>query len=113
MPIVNINKSTIKPTGSIAANYTLVQADINRVIVCTNASSTITVTIPADTTLIPIGSQIAFIRQGAGKVTVVPGSGVTLNSASGNRFIKNVNGTAAIVKTAANTWTLAGSLEAS
>jgi hypothetical protein len=113
MPIVNINKPVTKPTETLSANYTLVIGDKDRVKVCTNASGTLVITVPTDTVTFPIGSQVAFIRQGAGKVQIVPASGVTLNSASGNRFIKNVNGTAALIKTAANTWTLAGSLEAS
>jgi hypothetical protein len=117
MPIVNINKPVTKPTETLSNNYTLVIGDKDRVKVCTNASGTLVITVPTDTVTFPIGSQVAFIRQGtnqvAGKVQIVPASGVTLNSANTNRFIKNVNGTAALIKTAANTWTLAGSLEAS
>jgi hypothetical protein len=113
MPIVNINKPVTKPTETLSNNYTLVIGDKDRVKVCTNASGTLIITVPTDTVTFPVGSQVAFIRQGQGKVQIVPGSGVTLNSANAYRFIKNVNGTAALIKTAANTWTLAGSLEGS
>jgi hypothetical protein len=113
MPIVNINKPVTKPTETLSNNYTLVIGDKDRIKVCTNASGTLVITVPADTVTFPVGSQVAFIKQGAGKVQIVPASGVTLNSIDNKKFIKGTHGTAALIKTAANTWTLAGSLEAS
>lgn len=114
MPIVNITKPVTKPTEAISgAAYTLVIGDKDRVKTWALTTNTV-VTIPADsTTNFPVGTQIGFIRQNTGKVNIVPAAGVTLNSIDGKRFIKGTHGTAAIIKTAANTWTLAGSLEAS
>ena len=114
MPIVNITKPVTKPTETISGTaYTLVIGDKDRVKTWTLTTNTV-VTIPADTTTnFPIGTQIGFIKQNTGKVNIVPAVGVTLNSIDNKRFIKGTHGTAAIIKTAANSWTLAGSLEAS
>jgi hypothetical protein len=60
--------------------YTLVAADMagDTVIVCTSASATTVTVAPS----LPPGT-VSVYRQGTGAVTLAPGIGVTLNSASG------------------------------
>ena len=86
-------------------------SDINKIWITTNTSG-ITLTIPADSTPeFPIGSQIVVIRNGSGTVTFSPASGVTLYSTDTKRSIKGVYSSAALLKIAANTWSLIGSIE--
>jgi hypothetical protein len=113
MAIVNITKTLTQPTEVINTTaYTVVLADSNKVKRCTN-TSTLTITVPPDTVTgnIPIGTQIGFIREND-IVQFVNGSGVTLNSVDNKRKIKGQYGSAALIKTGANTWVLAGNLEA-
>ncbi len=59
--------------------YTVAQSDMGGVIII-NSSVDVTVTVPAT---LPIGFVTQIIQKGMGRVTVVGGSGLTLNSASG------------------------------
>jgi hypothetical protein len=114
MAIVNITKTLTQPTEVISTTaYTVVLADSNKVKRCTN-TSTLTITVPPDTVTgnIPIGTQIGFIKENNIVVQFVNGSGVTLNSVDNKRKIKGQYGSAALIKTGANTWVLAGNLEA-
>jgi hypothetical protein len=49
---------------------------------------------------------------GSGTVSISPTSGVTLNSVSNNRKIKDRYASVALKKIATDTWILVGSLEA-
>jgi len=93
-----------------AVSRDLALADASKVLRCTNVSG-ITFTIPTDSILFPVGSEIAFVREGAGTVAIAPAATVTLQSIDTKRKIKGQFGTAALLKVAANTWVLAGSLE--
>jgi hypothetical protein len=107
---INNKAENYVPIISIASNRTF-NNDGNRVFSCTN-SSAITLTIPTDATYNhPIATQIAVIRNGAGTITFSPASGVTLNSDTNKRAIKGQFNSAALLKIAANTWSLVGSLE--
>jgi hypothetical protein len=97
---------------TISSSVTLALADAGTVKNCTNGSA-ITITIPSNNSVTyPIGTEIGFIRQGAGTISFAPASGVTLQSIDTKRRIKGQFGAAAIVKTATDTWSLTGSLEA-
>ena len=64
------------------ANYTLVLADASKAVEVTSASST-TVTVPPNSSVaFPVGTIIEVVRLGTGSVTLLAGSGVTLNTAS-------------------------------
>lgn len=82
-----------------------------------NFSSTGTVTIPLNSNVaFPIGSQIAFIRSGAGGVTFAGQTSglnsVTLLSKNSNKSIAARYSQAVLVKKAENTWYLFGDLTA-
>ena len=94
------------------ADYTLAVADEGKVLRI-NSSSNRTVTIPLNSgTAIPIGAEIAILRYGSGTVSISPTAGVTLQSADGERKIKNRYGSVALKKIGTDEWVLVGSLEA-
>lgn len=103
------DKTQTLATESLSRDLAL--ADASKVLRCTNVTG-ITFTVPTDSILFPIGSEIAFVREGAGTVAIAPEVGVSLQSIDSKRKIKGQYGTAALLKVAANTWVLAGSLEA-
>jgi len=77
------------------------------------ASTAVTYNIrPASAQDFPIGTAIQVVQGGAGKVTFVPGSGVTLlKGDSFNARTMEQQAVAVLVKTSNNTWRLHGMLE--
>lgn len=98
--------ANIVTTSTSPVNIT--NSDADKVFVFEN-SSALTVNLPNDAgATIPIGTQIAFIRNGTGTVTFA-GTGTILSDAS-KKGIKARYTSAAVVKVAANTWQLVGNL---
>lgn len=61
-----------------STSYTLTSTDFNRMRRCNSATAQ-TITIPAQSAVAaPDGTQVEFVQWGAGAVTIVAGSGVTL-----------------------------------
>lgn len=105
-------------TAMIAINaqtgttYTTVLTDDGKLITCSNASA-ISVTIPPNSSVAyGIGTQLNFAQLGAGQVTLVAGSGVTLNSAGAKLKLDAQYAVATCVKTDTNTWFVVGNLKA-
>lgn len=93
-------------------SYTLVLDDAAKVVTFNNASP-ISVTIPNDTAVeFPVGTSIDLIQKGAGKVTVVAGGGVTINSLGTAKAIADQYVGVTLLKEAANTWYLVGNVTA-
>jgi hypothetical protein len=115
--VASVNKDGIAnftgtPSNAQTGDYTLVLADKGKVL-RVNSSSNRTVTIPLNSLVaFPIDTEIAILRYGSGTVSISPTSGVTLQSASGNRKIKDQYGSVALKKIGENEWVLVGSLEA-
>jgi hypothetical protein len=84
--------------------YTLAAADQNKAVECNNASA-ITLTIPTDANMtggaMPVGAVVELLQVGAGKVTVVGASGVTVN---GDLSTAKQWGSLVLRKRAANSW---------
>lgn len=108
------------PQGSISAlsfnsvtgtTYTFAASDVGYFVTFNNAAAT-TVTVP-DNTSVPIttGSVINIQQIGAGQVTLVGGSGVTITSTPGLNLRAQYSG-ASLIKTATNSWTVLGDLSA-
>ena len=94
------------------ASYTLVLADAARAVEMNNASA-LDLTVPPNTDVaFPIGTQIVISQIGAGQVTVVAGSGVTIRTAETLKLAKQYAG-ATLYKRATDEWVLWGNLEAS
>lgn len=90
--------------------YTLTLTDAGGLITLTN-SSAITVTVPTNASVaFPVGTQIGLMQTGAGQVTLAGASGVTVNSYNSALKIAGNGGLAVLVKTATNTWQVAGAL---
>lgn len=91
-------------------SQTFALVDQNAIVRFTNASA-VTVTIPPEsTTNFTIGCFIEVHQIGAGQVTFVAGSGVTLQSRGSVVKTSGQYAVAGLRKDAANTWVLAGDL---
>lgn len=106
--------STQSFNAQTGTTYTLVlaDADLNKFVTLNNSSS-ITVTIPPDSSVaFPVGSVISAMQLGAGQVTIAAGSGVTLSS-EGSRFkTKGQYAVVTIMKMSSNNWILFGNTAA-
>lgn len=103
----DVNNTFNNQTGT---SYTLALTDNGKIVGLNNAAA-ITLTVPPDsTTDFPIGAEITIVQDGAGQVTVAPGSGVTINSAGGLLSLASQHSAATLIKRSANTWLLIGDL---
>lgn len=88
-----------------SGDYTLVLADAGKVVEVTSATD-VDVTIPTNASVaFPIGTVIEIFQGGAGVVTVVPDTGVTLRKAGS---LAGIYSAASIRKRATDEWVLAG-----
>ena len=93
-----------------SASYTLALADAGTVVEFTGGSAT-NVTIPPNSGVaFPVGTVIEVFQDGAGTVTVVAGSGVTLRSVSSHVAAAGQYATIGLRQRAANEWVLSGAL---
>jgi hypothetical protein len=93
------------------ANYTLTASDEDVRVQINNASAR-TVTLPSDTTAptLPTNFECVVTRLGAGTVTFVADTGVTINSRGGLLGINGQYGVVYAKKRASNTWHIWGDL---
>ena len=90
--------------------YTLVLTDANKLVEVNNGSA-INLTIPPNSSIaFPIGTQILIAQQGAGQITLVAGSGVTLRSRGGMLKLNAQYAVATCIKRATDEWYVAGDL---
>lgn len=92
------------------ANYILTLTDASRLIEM-NVASANTITIPTNTSVpFPVGTQILLSQYGAGQVTIVPDTGVTLRSSGGKTKTSAQYAMATLIKRGTNEWYLAGDI---
>lgn len=104
----NKTKTLDEFTGT---THTLALTHAAKIINC--STNNMIITVPTNLLVsFPIGTEIAFVRQGTQTVQIVGSVGVTVQSVDNKNKIKGQYGTAAILKTGTDTWVLAGSLEA-
>jgi len=98
---------------SVTASRTLILTDKdNKLIACNHASVAIVNTIPPNSSVaFPIGSQIAFSRDGVADVSVALGAGVTVTNTAKLK-IANQGESMVLLKTGTDTYKLFGSLKA-
>lgn len=95
---------------SASDSKTLALTDAGTVQRMTNTAAA-TVTIPLNSAVaFPVGTEIEIYRAGAGTVTVVPTSGVTLECAATAYAIKDQYSRAHLKKWAENTWSVEGNV---
>jgi hypothetical protein len=98
------------------ATYTLAATDQYQVLVLTTNGSTKTVSIPTDATYnFPVGTAVSFLNTGAGLLTInaVTSGTTTITSAGATSAAPKIgqHKSAVALKTAANAWTVVGSVE--
>ncbi len=99
----------IPPTNTQAGNYTLLATDGVGVLSFTSASAC-TLTIPPNSSVaLPIGTMQEGVQYGAGQLTIVPGAGVTIRSASGLK-VSAQYGVFCLRKIGTNEWLAYGKL---
>ena len=96
--------------AQIGTSYTLQLSDAGGLITMNNASASI-VTVPASSSVpFALGTELDVLQLGTGKVTFGSGSGVTINSQSGNKSIGAQYVGVTLVQLATNSWVLLGNL---
>jgi hypothetical protein len=95
-------------TKSVA--YSLVIDDACKMIEM-NTAGAVNLTIPTNASqAFPTGSQILIAQYGAGQVTVVPDTGVTLRSSGGKTKLSAQYSLATLIKRASDEWYLSGDI---
>lgn len=98
------------PVTTQTTDYTLVLGDANSVIRINSASARLVTVPPNSSVAFPTGTIIEIVRVGAGTVTLVPGSGVTVNSENGMLAVAAQYAEVSLLKVATDTWSLVGRL---
>jgi hypothetical protein len=92
------------------ADHTLATGDVGKYLRFSKGSA-ISCTVPANATVgIPVGSSIGLRAAGAGQLTVVAASGVTINTAETLKLRKQ-GSSATLLKVGTDAWDLTGDLE--
>lgn len=100
----------INTVNTVLAAYTLQASDEELTLVLANSAVANTVTIPPFSSVpFAIGAQIFIAATGVGQTTIVAGSGVTINSASGLVLSGQYSGMSG-VQTAQDEWLIFGDL---
>lgn len=102
--------STLSFNAQTGTTYTLVAADLGKLVTLSNASG-ITLTVPPS--VFSTGNQIHIQQIGAGQVTLAQGSGVTITSTGATASAPKLRAqysAATILCTGSNTFTVLGDL---
>lgn len=105
------NPGTARIVSKTGGSNTLAVSDQGALLDVNNSSSTNLNLAPDSSVFFPTGTQIDILQSGAGQVTVVAGSGVTINTALGLK-LRTQWSAATLIKRSANTWVLIGDLSA-
>ena len=100
--------STLDITANVqTVAYTLALTDKDKMVEVTLGTA-LNITIPPNSTVaFGVGAQVHILRAGAGAVTIVAGTGVTVNSSDGLKLRAQWSSATAI-KRATNTWVVLG-----
>ena len=110
-PTINDARQNITLNAQTGTTYTLVLTDNGRLVTLNNASA-ITVTVPTNASVAFATGAVINIQQiGAGQVTVVGDTGVTVTSTPGAKLRAQYSA-ASLIKTGTDSWTLIGDLSA-
>lgn len=107
--VIKAAPAAIPIASTKTAAYTFAAADING-LVPGNSASNLNFTVPPNSTVsIPVGSQIGGAQLGAGTITFVAGSGVTLLPQPGGSLVtRGQNAIMWALKIATDTWLVGG-----
>lgn len=117
---INIVGGTVQASAALAIDpktgttYTFVLSDANNELITANNASAQTYTIPLNSSVaFPIGCQINVIQIGAGQVTFVGASGVTVASTgatSASPKLRAQYSSATLVKVGTDSWYVIGDI---
>jgi hypothetical protein len=108
--LVSLSQGAVGSTTQPNTTYTLALVDAGSVIEMSSASA-VSLTIPNDSAVnFPIGTTIEIFQFGAGQVTTLAASGVTLRSPFGKIVTAGQYASVTLRKRAANDWCLEGDL---
>ena len=104
---------TMVPSGTSVnaqtAGYTAVLGDGGNIITMDNASANNFTVPPNSAVAFAVGATLTVVQKGAGQTTLVPGSGVTINTPS-SLTTRAQWSTVALIKLATDTWVATGDL---
>jgi len=103
------NKTPLRERKIISDNYTIIDTDIDKLLLYSNASEDITITVPADGTLaVDIGVEIEIVRLLDGEVMVGGAAGVQVNGLPNPQTVAlgNKNKVVRLKKVGSDTWEL-------
>jgi hypothetical protein len=103
------NLATVTVSAYVSSQILVLTDNLKLVTMTTSGASTITVP-PFTDVAFPLGALILVAQYGAGAVSIVAGSGVTINSADSALTLTGQYAAASLIKTATNTWLLTGSI---
>lgn len=106
-----VRMGNIKEINTQTDDYTLVIADAFKIVEMNKATAVNLTVPPNDDVAFPTGTEIDITQYGAGQVTVVAGSGVTIRTAETLKVAAQYN-TAKLYKRGTNEWIISGELEA-
>ncbi len=115
-PISTAQAAGLEPLGKLVgintqtASYTAVLADAGKVVELNNASANNFTIPPNSTAAFATGTRIDVVQYGAGRTTVVAGSGVTIRSAGGKLKLTSQYSGASLYKRGTNEWVIVGDL---
>jgi hypothetical protein len=104
---LNAKENASYTVSNISANYTLLSGDASKLIVSTGSAVTVTVA-----NVLTVGQRIDFLQDGTGQITFAAGSGVTLQSKSGNLKTSAQESAASVICIASGQYRLIGDLAA-
>jgi hypothetical protein len=106
-----IQTATARVNPQSGTSYALATSDLGKTIESTGGSP-FTLTVPANLNVdeFPVGGQVEVHQYGAGQVTVVAASGVTLNALGGNHSLAGQSASAVLRRRATNEYQLVGAL---
>lgn len=102
---------SITAINKVYSNYTLSALNLRDTIIEMSLKTAGTLTIPADSAALtfPIGTTIDVIQANSGQITIVAGTGTTLNGTPGFK-IRSQWSIVTLLKRDANTWLVFGDL---
>ncbi len=103
-------QSTQAINAQSGTTYTFVLADAGKHVTGSNASATSFTVPPNASVAFPLYTRIDVSQVGAGKLTIVAGAGVTINSLAGNKACAGQYAGVSLYQTATNVWLLLGNL---
>jgi hypothetical protein len=92
------------------ATHDITVSDNGKIIEMRNTTAASVEIPPNSVEALPTGSQVTILRAGTGAVSIVPKSGVTLNSALNHRKIAEQWGAVTLIKRDTNSWVLIGDI---